>query len=129
MRRFSAKRPSLTRQVGLEIFETPDIVPFAFLKSISITCPVEPETLALGPDIVMVLVDDLKEGARKLVVRCQGARSIKLQGIDGVGGIYLRVQSIRERGWERLNYHVVDDEQDGAFEWYCRDVQLFLVDP
>ena len=57
-----------------------------------------------------------------LGIRFRGVVDVSFSGFAHISGLY--IQSIRERGWEKLRYEVGDYEE-GKIHLFCEDIVLF----
>jgi hypothetical protein len=93
---------------------------FPFLKTFTLSRHLVDGELGAF-DLVMVFVPAIViESARRLVLRFEGVRDLKVGDLEPLFMLRLEVRLIRDQQLEELNYKVVESEHD-AFRFLCRD--------
>jgi hypothetical protein len=98
---------------------------YRLLESIEVTQLLPPDVSVAELRVVLTLVESPTR-ADRLELQFHGVRGLTLEQSElSVTTLSLRIESIRNRQWEGLNYSVVDD--DAALSLLCRTIKTSRV--
>lgn len=98
---------------------------YRFLKSINFNRIISTEKY-YRYDVNLVLSKGSTKDDEDIRIQCTNVFDIKVGNIEGLPGLLVEIEDIRERQMENGNYRVVEQEES-AFSFYCEEFFVDLI--